>query len=154
VTPVVIPYASDSNSSDYSSIEPNANEPNNNNLDSWIGKYSFFEFVPPHEVIGSSMMWNYDIYLYEMDNLYYALVFIDGFQTCVRAKATVVGNDESINVVFELYLPGNLYEANRKGDILLTLERSDDEMLTYWGIIEAVVSDNQVSGEVYFVKQS
>jgi len=46
-------------------------------------------------------------------------------------------------------MTGELYET---GDVLLTLSRENEQILTYWGKLEPVIIENQESGKVYFTK--
>ena len=117
------------------------------NPKSWAGSYDFYEFTPPHA------NWVYDVRVYEEGGYYYADVNIDGFQTMTRLKAKVQGNSKSIDLVFDSYLPNNMFELYKKGDILFTLKKEGNMILTYWGKLEAMLSDNQKSGKVYFIKK-
>lgn len=115
-------------------------------LDTWLGDYEFYEFAPPDENM------YYMINLYKENGEYYAEINIDGFQTNRRIKATVQSKKESIDIVFDAYLPDNDYEDLNKGDILLNFKQENSEILTNWGKIQPLLLENEVSGKVYFTK--
>ncbi|MCL2638148.1 MAG: DUF5991 domain-containing protein [Oscillospiraceae bacterium] len=119
-------------------------------LDSWLGSYSLTEFI---EGIGSPIMMSYEITIYEEDEKYFADIIINGFQTMSRIKATVDGNEESIDLIFDSYLPDNMFEIFEKGDLLLSFSRSGDEIITSRGRIESIWVDNTEQG-IYFKKSN
>lgn len=112
-------------------------------LDSWIGNYSFSEIVQPDE----NMF--YELSIYKENNKYYSKINIDGFQTIQRLLANVEGNDESISIIFDQYLPDNLFEVYNQGDILLKLERKQAKLVTNWGKIGPIDKNHMNSG-TYF----
>jgi len=57
----------------------------NNASDSWIGSYTFYEYLPPNQNM------EYSIHIYEDEGLY-AQIKIDGFHTLKRLKAKVWSN--------------------------------------------------------------
>jgi len=118
----------------------------NNLLNSWIGKYEFEEYI---EGIGSPIWRNYKITIYEEYGINYADIIVDGFQTMIRARAFVQGNDESIEFIFESFLPNDLFRIYNTGDILLSFSRENDVIITTWGKIKSFVDENQEPG-VYF----
>jgi len=123
------------------------------NLDSWLGEYGFFESWP-HLDDNVNYFMAYGICIYKEDKQYYAHIIMDGCQTMARWKTMVQGDDKSINLIFDSYLPDNLYEIYEKGDILFTLKKSGDDIFTYWGEYYPALLENQESGKVYFVKDN
>lgn len=113
-------------------------------LESWIGDYTFSEFSPPDQ----NMF--YSITIYKEDSNYYADIIIFGFQTLSELRATVLGEENSIKLVFEKYLPDNMYEPYNKGDILLSFEKRNSLLYTTWGKLEPMLKSNVKLGEVYF----
>ena len=128
--------------------EPISNE----NLEQWVGKYSFWEYVPPD--IGSPKMMDYLIDIYNENGDYYANITIDGWQTMDRWKAQVAGDSKFIELSFYEYLPGSFvseYMPIDVGTILICFERKDSDMLTYWGRLKPILLvENEASGKVYF----
>jgi len=116
------------------------------NLESWIGQYLFSEFTPPDENKF------YSVSIYKESDDYFGDINIDGFQEIQRMKAKVTGNEELINIVFEEYLPDNISEPYKKGDVLLKFEKNDSDIYTSWGKIEPMLGSNKKSGGVYFRK--
>lgn len=119
----------------------------NKNMDSWIGEYGFNEFAPPNQ----NMF--YSISIDKNKNDYYADISIFGFQTNIRIQAKIVGDENFINLLFNKYLPDNVYEPYEKGDVLLSFKKSDEEIYTYWGEIRPMIKKNYKSGEIYFLKK-
>ncbi len=116
-------------------------------LNTWVGEYTFSEYAPPDQ----NML--YSISIYKEENTYYADIYIDGFQTMERLRAKVSGDNSSVKLIFDSYLPDNQFEIFEEGDILLSFEKSGSELLSYWAGIEPMVIDNNVSGKVYFQKE-
>ena len=116
-----------------------------NKMDSWLGNYSFSEVVPPDQ----NMF--YEISIGKEDNKYYAELSIDGFQTMQRLKANISGNENAIEMVFEKYLPGNVFEPYEDGEILLNFEKRDSKVYTTWGKVRPILECNLEPG-AYFTK--
>ncbi len=121
---------------------------------SWIGTYSFYEYLPPN------LNMDYSIQLFEDnstdDHGLYAHIEIDGFQTLQRLRAKVLFDNNSIHLEFDDYFideDGNetIYESFEKGDILLSLTIQEDTLITVWGKIHPMIAENEVSGQ-YFIK--
>ncbi|WP_373000353.1 DUF5991 domain-containing protein [Lutispora sp.] len=113
-------------------------------LESWVGNYIFSEYAPPDQ----NMF--YTISIYKENNEYYAEINIDGFQTIARLMTKVSGNEKSIKLIFEKYLPDNQFELYNEGDILLSFEKSNSDIYTSWGKIQPMIQNNNKSGKVYF----
>jgi hypothetical protein len=113
-------------------------------LETWVGNYSFSEFVPPDQ----NMI--YGISIYKEQGNYYADISIDGFQTIERLRAKVEGDKNSIKLRFDKYLPDNRFEPYEVGDILLSFEKKGPDLNTLWGKIEPIDKSNKKSGNAYF----
>ena|GEM_PF-4454464 len=113
----------------------------------WVGSYSFYEFIESQW--GSSINMQYDIIIYETGGEYHADLIIDGFQTMLRAKAIIQGNNEAIDLVFDSYSSDNLHEWFNAGDILLTFTRDYEGIITTWGKLQPIIAENEKAG-VYF----
>lgn len=116
----------------------------NNGIDTWIGNYVFNEFAAPN------IDMNYSISIYKENGDYYANIKIDGFQSMTRAKAKIKGNDNSIVLIFDEYLPDNKFKLFNKDDILLTFKKKNSDIVTYWGKLKPILTENKDSGKVYF----
>jgi len=77
--------------------------------------------------------------------------FIDGYQTLERNLARVIGDENSIRFEFLDYLPENMYEPYKKGDILLQFKKENSKIITIWGKIGPLLLENRKPG-VYFEK--
>ena len=120
----------------------------NNASDSWIGSYTFYEYLPPNQNM------EYSIHIYEDEGLY-AQIKIDGFHTLKRLKAKVWSNgNETMFVFYDNYTDeeGNstIPDTYNEGDILLKLKKQDGALLTEWKEIQPMLSENEGMGQ-YFV---
>lgn len=131
---------------DISGPEISETDDNTASMGSWSGDYSFTEFAPPDQ----NMF--YSISIYEEKGSYYADIYIDGFQTMMRLKARASENADRLDLFFDSYLPDNLMEIHDEGDYLLSLEKSGSKLLTHWGGIEPMLSDNSTDSGEYFDK--
>lgn len=122
----------------------NAGSSASKDLSSWVGKYTFYEYAPPDQ-----NMW-YEISIYTENGNYYATVTIDGFQTNQRYKAEISGDEKAIDLVFSEYLPYNGFELYTKGDRLLSFEKKDSQVITYWGEMKPMLISNEEPGKTYF----
>lgn len=116
-----------------------------NSLESWIGDYTFSEFVEPN------INMFYSIMIYKVNDKIYADISIDGFQRLERVKANVKGDGELIEISFLEYLPDNLMELYEDDDILLFLEKKDSDIYTSWEGIQPISPENKELG-IYFVE--
>lgn len=116
-----------------------------NNIDSWIGDYTFSEFIEP------DINMFYSIVIYKFNDEIYADISVNGFQRLDRVKASVKGDGDFIELSFLEYLPDNLMELYEKDDILLLLEKKESDIYTSWGEIQPISPENMKQG-IYFVK--
>ena len=144
--PIVPLYSSNENSVNNSKNKETIKD--TSALESWIGDYTFSEFAPPDQ----NMFYRFSIYK-ENDN-YYAEISVDGFQTVERLHAKVIGDEKSIKLVFDKYLPDNVFEPYKQGDILFGFEKKNLKLYTFWEKIQPMLESNMKSGEVYFKIES
>ena len=122
------------------------------NLDSWIGVYKFEE-TALSDMGGSNQHMEYSVNIYKENDIFFADVSIDGFQTLYRIKAEIKGDESSIDVVLLEYLPDSMTYIDI-GTVLFSFERENSKLLTYWGEITPILKQNEESGKVYFYKVS
>ena len=113
-------------------------------LDTWVGKYAF------EDDLGDGYFWEYGISIYKDDAGYRAEISVDGRQVMLRLLARVVGDGNSIQLVFDRYLPDNSFDVHRPGNLLLALGWRDSTLLTKWGRIASTLEEGTVG--VYFEK--
>ena len=113
----------------------------------WIGNYEFYEYYLPN------INMEYSIYIYQNGNEYLADINIEGFQTNQKIRADVIGNSESIDLVFKIYISESTGVKLNDGEILLSLKKEDSEIYTYWGVVRPILPENMDSGEVYITKE-
>ncbi|MCL2109029.1 MAG: DUF5991 domain-containing protein [Oscillospiraceae bacterium] len=121
----------------------------NADLTHWLGVYRFSEFIEGQA--GSNIMMDYTIKIYEENNSYRAIISRLGWQTWEEIKASVVGDETSVDIIFDEYIQVNLSEQFEKGDILLSFQMNNSRLLTQWHEIYPINPDNQEIGE-YFIK--
>ena len=114
-------------------------------LDTWIGTYTFGESGPEDSLI----VMEYGIIIYRENGGYFATINIDGYQTMTRIKAKVTGNQNSIDFIFEEYLPDNIFEPYNNGDKLLGFERKDGGFITHWHKMTLRLTEESLSGEFF-----
>ena len=124
---------------------------NDDSLNTWIGEYGFEEFETD-DINGQPLMMGYKIAIFKEKEDYYVIIYIDGFQTKQRMIAKVIRDNETIKLVFEMYLPDNIHEPYKKGDVLLSLKKERSEIYTYWGKLTPMLIKNNASGKIQFQK--
>lgn len=117
-------------------------------LESWVGNYLFSEYAPPNQNLF------YEISIYKEEDDYFAKISIDGFQTMKRLKTKVSGDENTIKLLFDKYLPDNLWESYDEGDILLSFEKRNSKLYTFWGEIQPILESNAKSDKIYFEVES
>lgn len=122
-----------------------------NAQNSWVGIYEFEE-DGGKTAGGTAISVLHRIEIVESDDGLVAMIQSEGFQTSVDlvGKAKTEGN--KLLIYFDYYGENNVFENYEPGDLLLTLERRKDEILTFWGKFQPVVPKNEKSGKIYFKK--
>ena len=141
---------SESNSEETDSLMQNTENEVKDNLDNWIGRYTFEEVY--NEEGYAPMFMDYDIDIYKKNNQYYADVVVNGHMTGINLKAKLYGNDEWISLVIEEYNPEHVTGLSEmENTVLLSLRRQGEDIYTYWGVMESLLLKNRVSG-IYLEK--
>mgnify|MGYP007126058720 CR=1 FL=1 len=112
-------------------------------LKTWLGEYSFSEYAPPNQ----NMF--YLINIYFEDNNCFAEFSIDGFQRLERLSAKVSGDSNLIKFAFLTYLPDNMIELYKEGDILLSFKKTDSKLITYWEKLQPLLLENLEANEYF-----
>ena len=115
------------------------------NLDSWLGQYRFVE--APAEL----STWKHSITIYKDSREYYAHITVDGRQTQMHLQAKVEGDNGAIHLIFDKYLPENMFESYTPGQFLLSLRINGSTVFTEWGALKPLGTERQDAG-VYFEK--
>lgn len=120
------------------------------NLDNWIGKYFFEEAYSEDGYAPMGML--YDIEIYKENNQYYADVVVNGHMTAIDLKAKLYGNEEWVSLVIEEYNPEHITGLSKmENTVLLSLSKQEEELYTYWGVLEPLSEKLPFSG-IYFEK--
>lgn len=117
----------------------------------WTGRYEFDE-SGGKTAGGAVITVNHEIEIIETDDGLIAMIRSQGFQTSrdLVCKARIDG--QKLLIYFESYGENNVLATYQEGDLLLTLERGKDRLLTHWGMFQPVTDANRKSGKVYFQK--
>jgi hypothetical protein len=79
----------------------------------------------------------------------------DGFQTSRSLRCSVKAEGDKLSLYFQSYREDNIFTPYKKGQLLLTLERSmaggRNKLLTYWGAYQPALNAAR-GGRVYFKK--
>ena len=79
----------------------------------------------------------YTLDIFKENDAYFAYINIDGFQTLTRIKAKILQKDSMLSVVFDSYLPNNMYSIYKNGDVLFNLDTTNtDKMKISWNIMK------------------
>lgn len=81
-----------------------------------------------------------------------ATIKSDGFQTSAHLICTTKTENNKLHFYFADYGEENLFENYKEGDLLLSLERKNDQILTHWGKFQPKIESNNKSGKIYFKK--
>jgi len=118
-------------------------------LRGWVGDYHFEELLGVGEEDDNEASINYHITVANEAEEYLAVVTMDGFQTQQSLKATVQGDPNWIMLVFSSYTGDNLWEPYKSGEVLLTLTRKGDNLVTIWGAIMPQLEQNRSPGQYF-----
>ena len=113
------------------------------NLYSWYGYYIFEEGVP-------RLAWAYGLWIYDSDGEVYAELSVDGHLMSMRLLATLRGDASRVDVIFKDYYDVGDKVFCEKGDVLFTLVRDGNEVLTYWDGLQPNLEKSMGSGILAF----
>lgn len=103
-------------------------------LDGWIGEYTFFEQYEHDDL--APQCWVYDINIYKENGQCYANVVVNGHMIGVNVKAQVYGDEEWISLVLMEYNPDHVMGLSEmKNNVILSLRKEEEDIYTYWGIL-------------------
>jgi len=115
----------------------------------WVGDYHFEELLGVGEEDDNEASINYHITITNEAEGYVAVITMDGFQTQQNLNAVVKGDPNWIMLIFSDYFGDNLWEPYTAGDVLLTLSREGDNLVTLWGAIKPQLEQNQSPGQYF-----
>ena len=121
----------------------------------WLGSYTFDEDGGKNAG-GSAIFIAHQIDVREADDGLIAMIQSNGYQTSKDLICTTKIDGNKLLIYFDSYGENNLFEPYEKGDLLLTLERrtvkGKTELLTFWAKFTPIVTKNEKTGKVYFIK--
>lgn len=121
----------------------------------WVGSYEFSEDGGKNAG-GTAIFIQHDLEIVSGDDGMIAFLKSNGYQTSRDLICTAKIEGGKLNIYFESYGEGNIFESYQPGDLLLTLERKTEKgkavLLTHWGKFTPVMPKNERSGKVYFTK--
>jgi hypothetical protein len=118
----------------------------------WTGVYSFEEVW---DTEGQDIR---NIITYELDvrtqgDSLAAEFRADGYMTSIHLHCTAAADDDHLVVAFKEAGEDNMFNQAGEGDILFTLVRKDDRLLTFWGALEPQATELE-DGTPYFKKDT
>jgi hypothetical protein len=114
----------------------------------WEGVYRFAETGGKN----TGLVIDYSIKVYRKDGVLVADIDADGHQTLTRISCDTRVEGHRLTLSFKNYREENLFELYKPGEVLLSLERKNRKLLTYWGAMHPQLSALK-SGRVYFERQ-
>lgn len=119
----------------------------------WHGAYEFAE--GGGRAGGMAMIVTHALSVRKRDDSLVCDLDADGYQTSTRLGCAAREESGRLNVYFDSYREGNTFERFRKGQLLLSLEKTvvsgKPRLLTYWGAYQPALKDLP-GGRVYFKK--
>lgn len=103
----------------------------------WMGEYSFFQiedqmFFDYKLIIEEDKTAEGDETSYPFEKKYTGVLTGDGFQTMDRMKVRIEDGGGIVAVVLDEYLPDNMYESFKPGDVLFRLKPEGERIYTKW----------------------
>lgn len=129
------------------------NRPDQNQR-TWKGTYTYQE-GGGRNASGATMFVKHQIAIYEQNGELIADIDANGYQTSRSLLCSTKIEGNRINLYFQSYREDNTFEPYRKGQFLLSLEKSSlgrrSRILTYWGAYQPAFRSLR-SGRIYFRK--
>lgn len=123
----------------------------------WVGTYTFDE-DGGRNAGGTAIFIGHELVVMETDDGLRATLQSNGYQTSKDLICTAKANGAKLEIYFESYGENNVFETNKPGDLLLTLEKktvkNKTELLTWWGKFTPIVPEKPKTGKVFFVKST
>ena len=116
------------------------------NLDMWMGEYEYYEFAQP------DINYKVKMKILKEGDEYFADIYINGFQIWEELRANIVGNKDEIYFLYKDSRLNNPNVLHDEGELLLKFYFQDGYMLTDWLAIKPHIIENQVSGNVRFIR--
>jgi len=116
----------------------------------WVGDYDYEELLGAGEDGADESSIDYHITISPgASGGYDAEITLNGFQTQQDLLGSVRGDAQQITLVFVDYAGDNMWQPYNAGDVLLTLARNGESILTTWGVLQPQLEQNQAPG-LYF----
>jgi hypothetical protein len=137
------------------SLPPQSNTSNSQSAqNNWEGTYTFQEGGGRTSGGTGEFVMHTFVITRQGDRLV-ADIDADGFQTSRSLRCTARTEGDKLGLYFESYREGNVFTPYKKGQLLLTLERSmlggRTRLLTYWGAYQPALITAH-GGRIYFKK--
>ncbi len=117
----------------------------------WTGHYTFEE-NGGKTAGGSAIVVTHDVEIMDTDDGLIAQIKANGFQTSRDLTAKVKITGQKAQFFFESYGEDNILSTFKDGELLFTLERKNNQLLTTWGAYTDVTGKYVKPGKVYFEK--
>jgi hypothetical protein len=108
----------------------------------WAGKYLYEE--EPQKNAGDgpmSMEWGFNIT--QKANKLQGLLDVNGQTTYFQYLTDIVNTPTGVNIVFVKQTDGPVYPYNqpKRGDVLFTLTKKNNKVVTTWGTLKPILTD-------------
>jgi Family of unknown function (DUF5991) len=121
--------------------------------DAWEGTYEFSE--GGGRSAGAAMIVTHTLVIRKHDDVPDCDLDADGYQTSVSLRCDARKENGKLNIYFNSYREGNTFARYRKGQLLLTLERTTvggkPRLVTHWGAYQPTFDPTR-DGRVCFKK--
>lgn len=114
----------------------------------WLGEYEFIENVSDDNTI------KYSIKTYEDGSkfLYADILITKGDKNSMKIVSRTKIEENTLKFVFYDYSQNSMITEFKNDQCLLSFEKKNNQLLTYWGAITPELEENSLDGQVYFVK--
>jgi Family of unknown function (DUF5991) len=108
----------------------------------WAGKY-LYEEEPLKNAGGGPMIMEWQFAITSKANKLQGLLDVSGQTTFFQYLTDIVNTPTGINVVFVKQTDGPVYPNSqpKKGDILFTLSKKGNKIITVWGTLSPMLTD-------------
>lgn len=114
----------------------------------WIGEYEFIENASNDDII------KYSIKTYEDSSkfLFADILITKGDKKTMKIVSRAKIEADTLKFIFYDYSQNSMITEFKNDQCLLSFEKKDNKLLTYWGAITPELEENSLDGQVYFVK--
>jgi hypothetical protein len=125
-------------------------------LDSWLGKYEFEEYVTPASPDEHAFGGAYEVVIYKEAHEYFSTIKADGWTMGRRWITKIQGTRTQIDFIFERYWENFEtpdFSSLGTGTLVMRFGKENNKLLTWWGWhMVPQLSKSYPQGKEYFIK--